>query len=193
MIRTLTCMIVTVFAAQNLSAQAPPADQIAAAALAAPADRRDAATVLGYDAGGRLVTLRQGSNDLVCTADDPKTDGFETSCYHTSLEPYMARGRALLAQGVTAADQRNAIRWKEAQEGKLPLPDASAMQYILSGRSFDPATSTVDGEYRRSVIYIPGATEASTGLSRRASTTDPWIMYPGTPGAHIMITPPRAR
>jgi len=24
-----------------------------------------------------------------------------------------------------------------------------------------------------------------------ASTVDPWIMFPGTAGAHIMITPPR--
>jgi len=193
MLRSTSCIIVLLGTVHATAAQAPPAAQIAAATLAAPADRREGARVLGYDAGGRLVALREGTNDLICTTDDPKAEGFETSCYHRSLEPYMARGRTLLQQGVTAGDERNAIRWKEAQEGRLALPDRMAMQYILTGRSFDATTGTVEGEYRRSVMYVPFATAESTGLSQRASATDPWIMYPGTPGAHIMITPPRAR
>ncbi|MCI0436232.1 MAG: hypothetical protein L0271_21705 [Gemmatimonadetes bacterium] len=193
MIRSIACTLAIGCTAGTIAAQTTPAGQIAAATLAAPADRREAAGVLGYDANGGFVTLREGTNDLICTADEPETEGFETSCYHKSLEPYMARGRELRAQGVTAGNERNAIRWKEIEEGKLAPPDASAIQYILAGRSFDPATRTVDGEYRRSVIYIPYATAESTGLSQRASNTEPWIMYPGTPGAHIMITPPRAR
>ena len=71
------------------------------------------------------------------------------------------------------------------------MPDKPAMLYILTGDGFDPASGTVAGEYRRSVMYVPFATAESTGLSTRASTVDPWIMFPGTAGAHIMITPPR--
>jgi len=51
---------------------APPADQIASAVLAAPKERRAAATVLGYNAKGEVITLRQGTNDLICLADDPR-------------------------------------------------------------------------------------------------------------------------
>ncbi|MBI1895963.1 MAG: hypothetical protein HYS04_05420, partial [Acidobacteria bacterium] len=46
----------------------PGSDQIASAVLAAPKDRRAAATVLGYNEKGEVVTLRKGSNDLVCLA-----------------------------------------------------------------------------------------------------------------------------
>ena len=78
-------------------AEVPPADQqIAAATLAAPEDRRDSATVLGYDAGGNLATLREGTNDLVCLAAAPDAERYSVACYHTDLEPFMARARASL-------------------------------------------------------------------------------------------------
>jgi hypothetical protein len=173
-------------AAQAVSSAA----QITAAALAAPVDRRDGVTVMGYDASGKLVTLRRGTNDLICLADDPERDGFESACYHESLEPFMARGRELMAAGVTGQDRTQA-RYREAEAGSLKMPEKPAMLYILTGASFDAATGTVANEYRRSTIYIPYATPESTGLSTQASETDPWIMFPGTPGAHIMITPPR--
>jgi len=37
------------------------------------------------------------------------------------------------------------------------------------------------------VVYIPGATEKSTGITEKAAAGVPWIMYPGTPKAHIMF------
>jgi len=36
---------------------------------------------------------------------------------------------------------------------------------------------------------MPGATTASTGLSAKPAEGTPWIMFPGTPKAHIMLTP----
>jgi hypothetical protein len=166
----------------------PAAQQVSAAVLAAPRDRREGATVMGWDGGGGFVTLRKGSNDMICLADDPTHEGFEVNCYHESLEPYMARGRELAAQGVK---DRNTPRWEEAKAGKLKLPERPAMLYTLSGDAWDAATGKVTNEYRRSTMYVPYATAESTGLSTQGSTTDPWIMNPGTAGAHIMITPPR--
>ena len=184
-------VVLSSFAAAPTLAQATgSAAQIAAASLAAPANRRDAATVLGYGADGKLTTLRRGSNDMICLADDPQREGFETACYHNSLEPFMARGRELTQQGVEGAD-RTRKRYDEIEAGTLKMPDKPATLYILSGTGFDAATGTVSGEYRRSVIYIPYATEESTGLSVQGSEVEPWLMFPGTPGAHIMITPPR--
>jgi len=41
------------------------------------------------------------------------------------------------------------------------------------------------------VVYVPYATAATTGLPTRPAPGVPWLMDPGTAGAHIMISPPR--
>jgi hypothetical protein len=168
---------------------AAPADQIASAILAAPKERRSEATVLGYNAKGEVVTLRKGTNDLVCLADDPADKTFSVACYHKDLEPFMARGRELAAQGVTGK-QRHELRWKEVQDGKVPMPREARMLYVLTGSGFDAAKGEVTNPYLRWVVYVPFATPESTGLSTTPGP-GPWLMYPGTAGAHIMISPPR--
>lgn len=168
----------------------PPADQITAAVQAAPEDRRDGAGVLGFDANGKLTTLREAKNDMICLADDPSDDRFSVACYHESLEPFMARGRELLAQGVTG-QERTEMRFKEIEEGKLDMPREPRTLYVMSGSGFDPASGQIEESYLRWVIYVPFATTESTGLSAKPVEGAPWLMFPGTAGAHIMINPPR--
>ena len=168
---------------------APPADQIASAILAAPKERRREATVLGYNGKGEVVTLRKGSNDLICLADDPADKSFSVACYHKDLEPFMARGRELAAQGVTGK-QRHEMRAKEVQEGKIPMSREARMLYVLTGKGYDAAKGEVIDSYLRWVVYTPFATPESTGLTT-TSGPGPWLMYPGTAGAHIMISPPK--
>lgn len=167
-----------------------PETQIRAAILAAPSELREGAAVLGYNAKGELVPLREGKNELICLASDPAKSSFSVACYHRELEPYMARGRELLAQKVTG-QQRNDIRWKEVAEGKLSLPREPRTLYVLTGTGFDAASGKVTDPYLRWVIYVPFATPQSTGLSTKASDGAPWLMSPGTAGAHIMINPPK--
>lgn len=164
--------------------------QIAAAILAAPEEMRAGAAVLGYDAQGKLGTLRKGSNDLICLADDPKDERFSVACYHKDLEPFMARGRELTAQGVKGSERNEKYRWKEIQEGKLSMPKEPRMLYVLSGKGYDAATGKVINGSLRWVIYVPFATAESTGLSTKSKRGEPWLMDAGTAGAHIMITPP---
>lgn len=168
---------------------APPDEQIAAALQAAPKDRKAQATVLGYTADGKVVTLRPGTNDLVCLADDPAEKGFSVACYHKDLEPFMARGRELAAQGLKG-NARHEARWKEVDEGKLAMPRQPRMLYVMTGKGFDPATGQIIDSYLRWVVYTPYATPESTGLSTK-SGPEPWLMYPGKAGAHIMISPPK--
>jgi hypothetical protein len=171
------------------AADVPPADaQIASAILAAPDELRAGAAVLGYNAQGTLVTLREGSNDLICLSSDPAKNSFSVACYHKDLEPYMARGRELVAQKVTG-QARNDIRWKEISDGKLKMPREPRTLYVLTGSGFDAAGGKVTDAYLRWVIYVPFATPESTGLSTKPSANAPWLMYPGTAGAHIMINP----
>lgn len=168
----------------------PPAEeQIAATVLAAPEELRAEAMVLGYDAAGKLVTLRKGSNILVCLADNPQVQNFNAACYHRDLEPYMARGRELAAQGISGGDRNDAHRWKEIREGRLAFPKEPRMLYVLSGKGYDGTTGKVTDGVVRWVIYVPNATAESTGLSTKSKRGEPWLMDAGTLGAHIMITP----
>jgi hypothetical protein len=191
MTMTIVMMIVAQAAAPAPAPTVLPGEaQIAATLMAAPAERRDAATVLGYDAAARLVTLRQGTNDLVCLADSPHVAGFSAACYHRDLEPFMARGRELAGQGVDAAG-RDVIRYKEIAEGTLSMPREPRTLYVLTGDAYDAATHAVSKAYLRWVIYVPFATAETTGLSLKPAPGAPWLMEPGTAGAHIMINPPR--
>lgn len=180
-----------VFASIALAAEIPSTQvQIAGAVLAAPADLRDGAAVLGYDAQGKLVQIREGKNELICLATDPNKPAFNVACYHKDLEPFMSRGRELLAQKITGP-KRHEIRNKEVEEGKLSMPREPRTLYVLTGTSFDAASGKVQDAYLRWVIYVPFATPESTGLSTKASEGAPWLMSPGTAGAHIMINPPK--
>lgn len=186
------CFFSLLFAPVVLAAAVPPPEQqIAAAVLAAPAEYRDGAAVLGYNAEGALVKLREGRNEMICLASDPAKPTFSVACYHKDLEPFMARGRELLAQKVTGK-ARNDQRNKEVAEGKVAIPREPRTLYVLTGSSYDPASGTVADSYLRWVIYVPFATPESTGLSTKASDSAPWLMAPGTAGAHIMINPPKS-
>jgi hypothetical protein len=166
--------------------------QIASAILAAPEEVREGAKVYGFDEEGNFKTLREGTNDMICIADDPNRDGFEVVSYHKDLDPYMARGRALKAEGKAFGDRRD-IREKEAAEGNLKMPTSSATLHILHGNDgyFDLDSLKVRNAKYRYVVYIPYATQASTGLSLSPNAPGhPWLMFPGKANAHIMITPP---
>jgi hypothetical protein len=167
----------------------PPAKQIQAATAAAPAELRDGAGVWGYSDGKKLVKLREGTNDMICLASNPDdAKQFHVACYHKLLEPFMARGRELRAQGVKG-EQVDTVRFKEIKSGKLAMPQTPSALYTLTGppTSFDAATGKVTGAKWLYVVYIPGATEKSTGITEKPAPGVPWIMYPGTPKAHIMF------
>jgi len=191
--RRMTIGLALVLGPGQLAAQiAPPDVQIAAAVQAAPEERRAGATVLGYDATAQVKVLRAGTNDLFCLADKPGDDKFSVACYHQSLEPFMKRGRELEAQGVKG-EERMKRRWQEADAGTLAMPKTPAALYVLNGSGFDPATGQVKDPYLRYVVYTPWATPESTGLPLEPqSEGGPWLMFPGTAGAHIMISPPQA-
>ena len=170
---------------------ASEAIQIKTALLAAPKEKRDSCTVYGYSADKQLILLRQGTNEMICLADNPDEPGFSVACYVKELEPFMQRGRELRKQGIKDDSLFNQ-REKEVKAGTLQMPKQPAALYVYSAKDeeFDPVTGEVKNGYLRSVIYIPYATALSTGLSEKEPGHGmPWIMNPGTHGAHIMIDP----
>ena len=139
---TIVSLVITFASVAGAAEVSSPQAQIAGAVLAAPAELRDGAAVLGYDAQGGRVMIREGKNSLICLASDPSKTAFNAACYHKDLEPFMARGRELLAQRVTGA-KRNEIRFKEVEEGKISMPKEPRTLYVLTGTSFDAASGKV--------------------------------------------------
>lgn len=169
----------------------PAEIQINTAVLPAPEEDKADAMVYGYDKQGKLVVLREGTNNLVCLCDDPTKEGISVSCYSKKLEPFMARGRELTAQGKNFKEKRE-IRGEEIASGKIKMPKEPSMTYIFYGtdENYDKTTGDLkDGKFRY-VIYTPFATTESTGLpSKPHAPGMPWLMDPGTHRAHIMVGP----
>jgi hypothetical protein len=163
---------------------------IATALMAAPKESRAGCKVIGYNMAGEFVTLREGDNEFIVLADNPNRDGFNAACYHKDLEPFMARGRALRAEGKTSKEIF-AIREAEMKSGQIKITTGSTLHiYYGSKTVYDPETSEVEGAKLRYVVYMPWATSESTGLPEAPKAPNhPWIMNPGTHRAHIMISP----
>lgn len=177
--------------AQTTGGPVPPAErQVREAVMPAPEARRADATVLGYDADGRLVTLRAGTGELVCLADDPADPRFHVACYHRDLEAFMARGRALRAEGKDRV-AIDSVREAEIEVGELVMPRHPTALFSLSAPadSIDATTGAVRGTVPLYVVYVPYATEESTGITTNAGRGVPWLMSPGKPWAHIMVVP----
>ena len=168
----------------------PPAFQIAAAVSPLPENLRDGARVLGYDASGKLVALRRGTNDMVCVADDPAGRRFHVACYHRSLEGFMARGRELHALN-KSREAIDSIRLQDVKMGRYSMPTrpAGLYQYFAPRDSVNMATGVIEGAQYLYVVYTPYATYKNTGISEVPVDGGPWVMFPGKPWAHLMIQP----
>lgn len=194
-------MIIFLFVSINFLAEAALAQvkiptrevQIRSALLAAPEDQRAGAMVYGYSAQGEFVVLREGSNNMICIADNPESPGFSVACYPKDLEPFMERGRVLKNEGKSFKqifDQRE----EEVKNEQLKMPADGTTLFVFYANdesSFNPETGEVQNGNFRYVVYIPYATPESTGLPLSPEASGmPWLMDPGTHRAHIMINPP---
>jgi hypothetical protein len=181
-------MFAAVGVAQAQTPLSTAEQQVAAAVLPLPAPMQAGATVMGYRSAAKLETLRAGTNGMTCLALFAVEKNFHAACYHDGMEAFMARGRELRAQGVK--DPRvDTVRFAEVASGKLKMPKMAALYQIFGkANSWDPATGKVSDATTLLVVYVPGATAETTGLSPVPTKIGPWIMYPGTPKAHIMIS-----
>jgi hypothetical protein len=185
---------VTENTSNKINKQLKPIDTDAAiittALMAAPEESRSGCKVIGYNMAGEFVTMKEGNNEFIVLADNPNQDGFSAACYHNSLEPFMARGRALKAAGKTR-QEIFAIREAEMKSGQLKITTGSTLHIYYGAKTmYDPETSKVKGAQLRYVVYMPYASAESTGLPESpVAPNHPWLMNPGTHKAHIMISP----
>jgi hypothetical protein len=185
--RLIGCVAVallwTPLAIQRTSAQAAD-PRIAEAIRPLPDDLQAGATVVVYDQKtGERQVLRQGTNMMECQPKSP-VDGF-TRCYHKQLAPRRDLEAKLRAQGKKDEEVTAAVQ-EATKAGTIKAPTFGMMSYRLSddkGRIL-----------KLWVMSVPNATPETIGVSTSSQREDallgkglPWLMLPGTPGAHVMI------
>lgn len=158
------------------------ADPVAQATLPLPLDMRAGATVYTYDANGDRKVLRPGTNQLECMPRG--SDGF-TWCYNKAGGPRRDLSAKLRAQKKTDKEIEAAVA-EAVKAGTVPAPAFGTMSYRLYGKP--------DRIQLLWVLSVPNATPDTIGVTTASAREDalelrgtPWLMLPGTPGAHIMI------
>ncbi len=148
---------------------------IASAMRAGPAKVTSGATIIAMDANGKMRTLRKGTNTFTCMPDNPETPGPDPMCFDA-----------------------NAMLWVNAwMEHKDPPAGKVGLMYMLSGgtdaSNTDPyaAKPTASNHWVKTGphIMIVGADASfydSYPKSADPDTTQPYVMWAGTPYQHLM-------
>ena len=185
MVATAAAVIVPPAAAQG--SQRPDSWEVAAAVLPLSDSLRAGARVLIYR-GPDLVEVRAGTNEMICLGDDPAHKGLQVSCYHKSLEPFMARGRELRAAGITKREAVDSARLADVKSGRIVMPSSALLSSTFADSdSFDAVAGPPEKHRALDVIYLPYATQESSGITEQPATDRPWLMFPGLPWAHVML------
>jgi hypothetical protein len=164
-------------------AQAQTAEEITNAVLPLPEDLRAGAAIYNYDEKGDRKVFRAGTNQVECMPKDPK-DGF-TRCNSKASADRRDFQAKLRAQGKSDKEVTE-MTAAAVKEGKIKPPQMGTISYRYSD---DPKRIKLLW-----VVSVPNQTPetlgVSTGSQRDAALKGhgmPWMMLPGTPGAHIMI------
>jgi hypothetical protein len=133
------------------------------------------ARITEFDAAGNLVELRPGTNGWMCIVDDtPAAPGDSPDC----LDEEWQRWFDAYAKGETPRTQRIGL--------------AYMLQGSLSPSNTDPLATTppagqdwiVDGPHLMVIVPDPAML---SGFPTDHGTGGPYVMYAGTPYAHLMI------
>jgi hypothetical protein len=159
------------------AAATPQSTLIDGALLPAPETLKDGATIVLDMPGAKRVILRQGTNDMICRANTLK-NGFNTICYPKMLDAFWTRNAALTQEGKTDSQIRDALA-EDARTGRLNAP-IGATTYEMVGGSQQSSLPHM-------AVFLPNATAQSSGLPDQWDHFRPWLMWAGTPVAHVMI------
>ncbi len=162
-------------APQHAAMGGSDADLIKSAMTAAPAAIAKGATVIAVGADHQMRTLRKGTNNFTCMADNPDTPGPDPMC----------------------AD-KNAMGWVEAWLGKKQPPAGKVgVMYMLEGgtdaSNTDPYATKPEPNNNwiktGPHMMIVGATGMVDAYPRQAKpdTSQPYVMFAGTPYEHLML------
>ena len=151
------------------------ADIVKSAMTAAPAAIAKAATIIAVSADHQMRTVRKGTNNFTCMADNPDTPGPDPMC----------------------ADA-NAMEWVQAWLGKKQPPASKVgVMYMLEGgtdaSNTDPYATKPDATNNwiktGPHVMVVGAKGMMDAYSRqpKPDTAQPYVMWAGTPYEHLML------
>jgi hypothetical protein len=151
------------------------ADMIKSAETAAPAAVSAGAAIYAMNDKGEMRTLREGTNGWWCMPDSPATPGPDPMC-----------------------GDAHSMEWAMAWINKTEPPKGKVgFMYMLAGgtdaSNTDPyAAAPADGNNWIETgphVMVMNATEMMAGYPTDANPdpTKPYVMWPNTPYAHLMI------
>lgn len=154
------------------------AQKIANAMTAAPRSISRDATIMDWPAteGAELTTLRSGTNGWTCLPDFPATKGNDPMCVD---EQWMGFMQAVMTKA-TPKVSRTGI-------GYMTAPGSGGY-----GSNTDPfaTKATPDNEWGYDpphVMLLVTDPSALQGIPTTRQSGGPWVMWSGTPYAHIMV------
>ena len=146
--------------------------------LAAPANLREATTVIKWKPDFTYDTLKKGTNRLVCydRTGQPGQQAFSLECTSIANIDRVAQNMKFEAMG----DKKQAMLDAAEKDGTRVKPEFGSVFYNLGG---------ADREHTRAhtTVAVPGATMQSLGLPDNNKQGGAWIMNAGTSTAHVMI------
>jgi len=169
------CLTALVLAAPTAAAPKKPMqpDLLRSAMSAAPPAVAAHATIVRAGADGTMTTLRKGTNGFTCMPDNPQTPGPDPMCMDA-----------------------NAMEWAMAWMGHKPPPtDKPGVMYMLEGgtdfSNTNPYATKPDGAWVKTGphVMVVGSAALLNGYpsGARPDTRAPYVMWAGTPYAHLMV------
>lgn len=175
----LVALTLTVALAQEAQTAMTDEEKIADAMSAGPASVAEDATILDWPsaAGGEMRVLREGTNGWICYPSNP---------------------------AVVEAGYRDPMCLDEAWQGWLealmnqtePTVESTGVAYMLQGdggaSNIDPAATgpTPDNEWHVSgphLMILTSDPDELEGVPTNHDNGGPYVMWAGTPYAHIMV------
>ncbi|GAB5534227.1 MAG: hypothetical protein Rubg2KO_04760 [Rubricoccaceae bacterium] len=178
----ISLTVALIFASPPSAAQMSRTEVIASARQAAPPSITDAATyaTMPTEPGGSMGIVHEGTNGWTCVPDNPATPATDPACLDST-----------------------AMQWFGALMSERS-PDISTLGFVYHfqggwpASNTDPAATrpTDDNEWMSTsgphvAVFVPD-NSALDGLSTDPTNGGPWVMWAGTPYAHIMVPTPRS-
>ena len=166
MFRLIASLFIVIFSLQIVSADE---SLVTSAMSAGPSSLAKNATIKNWDG----TVLRQGTNDWTCLPDIPDNGGTDPWCVDESW--------ANLLDALT--------------NSKEPTYDKLGIAYMLAGdapiSNITPGGKKEDGDWVEGLkahlmVLVPDHSMFDN-ISTDPNNGGPWIMWPGTPYAHVMV------
>jgi hypothetical protein len=175
--KRISLFVLSVMVVSTSALAQSPADSIEKALLAAPANMREAATVIRWKPDFTYETLKKGTNRLVCydKSGQPKQQPYMVECTSLGNLDRAAQNLKFEAMG----DKKQAMLDAAEKDGTRVKPEYGSVWYHMLGPDHEHA-------HAHMTIAVPGATTQSIGLPDNNKQGTVWIMNAGTTTAHLM-------